>query len=209
MYIHAKRRLPPSYFVWLSKCSNQVMTNAEQTVASELPEPKSEVVQHVFTTDIATLRCMMHSTPSETVPLVEGPDGFAIAKFSNLVHVTELANILLSPMQDLVKARAKAKAATKKAKAKASSLKARPAAAVPAPAAVAPADAAAAPAAAPAEPLRFSKEIVTVERSRSQVLARTGLRGPGQSKLFKYGRTKPYRTEAAAKQAGQAWLAQL
>ncbi len=81
-------------------------------------------------------------------------------------------------------------------------------AAAPAPA-VAPAAAAAAPAAAPAEPLRFSKEIVTVERSRSQVLARTGLRGPGQSKLFKYGRTEPYRTEAAAKQAGQAWLTQL
>ena len=184
--------MPPSCFVCLSKCSNQVMPSA----ASELAPV---VQQHVFTIDIAALSCTMHSTPSETVSLVKGPDGLAIAKFSNTVHVTELANILLSPVAELVKARAD--------RLKAAKVKARPAAAAavaaPAAAAIAPAAAAAAPAAAP---VRFCKETVTVERSRSRVLARTGLRGPGQNKQFPYGRGKPYGNIPAAKRAGQAWL---
>ena len=112
IYVYTCKEEAASFMlcIYICKCSNQVMTKAEPTVASEQPS------DHVFTTDIAKLSCTMHSTPSETAPLVEGPDGFAIAKFSNLVHVTELANILLSPVADLVKARAQAKAESKQAK---------------------------------------------------------------------------------------------
>ena len=45
---------------------------------------------------------------------------------------------------------------------------------------------------------RFQKAAFTVERSRSQVLCRTGLRGPGQSWIIKYGQGHSCRTEAAA-----------
>ena len=54
---------------------------------------------------------------------------------------------------------------------------------------------------------RFSQPFVSVERSRSQVLCRTGLRGAGQSWVLKYGRGKEYRDEAAAVKAARAWLA--
>ncbi len=53
---------------------------------------------------------------------------------------------------------------------------------------------------------RCSKSIVAVELSRSQVLARTGFRGPGQNKTFRYGAGKAYATADEAKAAARAWL---
>ena len=51
----------------------------------------------VFTTDIATMTCSMHDGGAETArqPLHAGPDGLMIAKFGELVHTTELSNLML------------------------------------------------------------------------------------------------------------------
>ena len=54
---------------------------------------------------------------------------------------------------------------------------------------------------------RFCEPCISMERSRCQVLCRTGFRGPGQSWVLKYGPGKTHRDEAAALKAAQAWLA--
>ena len=54
---------------------------------------------------------------------------------------------------------------------------------------------------------RFCEPCISMERSRSQVLCRTGLRGSGQSWTLKYGPGQAYRDEAAALKAAKAWLA--
>ena len=68
----------------------------KQEVKSKLPDP--DVSKPVFTTDILTMSCTMHSTmvaESETVPLVAGPEGLLIAKFGDVVHTTELCNLMM------------------------------------------------------------------------------------------------------------------
>ena len=45
----------------------------------------------------------------------------------------------------------------------------------------------------------------SVERSRSQVLCRTGKKGPGQTVAMKYGDGKPYRNQDAAVAAARKW----
>jgi hypothetical protein len=47
---------------------------------------------------------------------------------------------------------------------------------------------------------------VAVEWSRDQVLARTGAKGAGQSKAFKFGKLRPYGTVDAAKAAATKWI---
>ena len=54
---------------------------------------------------------------------------------------------------------------------------------------------------------RFCEPCISMERSRSQVLCRTGSRGVGQSWTLKYGPGQAYRDEAAALKAAKAWLA--
>lgn len=46
------------------------------------------------------------------------------------------------------------------------------------------------------------------ERSRNQVMCRTGLGGPGSTFAIKYGKNEKCKTEAAAVAAAKAWLAQ-
>ena len=45
-----------------------------------------------------------------------------------------------------------------------------------------------------------------VERTRSQVLCRTGLKGPGNSLAMKYGPSSQYKTENEAREAAAAWM---
>ena len=50
--------------------------------------------------------------------------------------------------------------------------------------------------------------IFTLEWSRTQVLARAGFKGPGQSKTFKFGEGQAYRSVADAKKAAVAWTSE-
>ena len=54
--------------------------------------------------------------------------------------------------------------------------------------------------------VRFDSPHVSNERSRMQILGRTGYRGPGQSVAFQYGPNREYKNEAAAKAASAKWL---
>ena len=45
-----------------------------------------------------------------------------------------------------------------------------------------------------------------IERSRSQVMCRTGLRGPGQTKAIKYGPGTPHPTEKSAAKEAKKWV---
>ena len=54
--------------------------------------------------------------------------------------------------------------------------------------------------------VRFDKPKYCHERSRNQILCRTGLRGPGQSVALKYGPGMQYRNEAAAIAAAKIWV---
>ena len=53
---------------------------------------------------------------------------------------------------------------------------------------------------------RFAPPHISVERSRKQVLCRTGFRGAGQTKTMQYGVGKQYPNEAAATRAANSWL---
>ena len=55
---------------------------------------------------------------------------------------------------------------------------------------------------------RFSMPLVTVERSRKQVLCRSGFTGKKQSFSLKYGAGHPYPSEADALAVGKAWVAE-
>ena len=66
---------------------------------------------------------------------------------------------------------------------------------------------AAAPAAANAVVTKDKKRpCFSVERTRSQVMGRTGQGGPGSSKAFKYGKGQAYPNEAAAVKAAELWV---
>lgn len=64
------------------------------------------------------------------------------------------------------------------------------------------------PAAACAEMPNKKRPTVGLERSREQVMCRTGLGGPGSTTAFQYGEGKPYRSEKAALAAAKTWLAE-
>ncbi len=55
--------------------------------------------------------------------------------------------------------------------------------------------------------LTFSKPSFSIEKSRSQVLCRTGLRDPGQSVALKFGPAEKYLTIGAAVSAANKWKA--
>lgn len=57
--------------------------------------------------------------------------------------------------------------------------------------------------------VRFCKANFSVERSRSQVLCRTGYRGAGQSTTFKFGPGQAFASEAAAVARAKEWLSSL
>jgi hypothetical protein len=59
---------------------------------------------------------------------------------------------------------------------------------------------------ATAEYANIPKPIVSHEKTRSQFLCRTGLKGKGQSLTFKYGEGKQYATENLARDAATTWL---
>ena len=66
-------------------------------VKSELP-PEGESKKPIFTVDIVSMQCTMHSTSEnadEIVPLQAGPDNLLVAKFGETVHTTELCNLML------------------------------------------------------------------------------------------------------------------
>ena len=53
---------------------------------------------------------------------------------------------------------------------------------------------------------RHSQPLCTVERSRNQVLLRSGFKGVGQNKALGYGAAAKYKTEAEALAVGKAWV---
>ena len=55
-------------------------------------------------------------------------------------------------------------------------------------------------------PVRFDKPKYAVERTRNQVLCRTGYRGPGQSIQLKFGEGAKFANEAQAIAAAKKWL---
>ena len=56
------------------------------------------------------------------------------------------------------------------------------------------------------ESVRFAAPSYTVERSRSQALCRTGLRGPGQSFKIKFREGEEHDEEKSAVAAGIRWV---
>ena len=60
-------------------------------------EPKS---RPIFTIDIPTMQCHLHGTSphdvDRSVKLEPGPQGLLIARFGDMVHTTELSNLMLS-----------------------------------------------------------------------------------------------------------------
>jgi len=66
----------------------------KEKVKEEMAECKP-----IFTVDIVSMQCAMHSPASDAVqqaPLVTGPDGLLVAKFGDTVHTTELCNLMLT-----------------------------------------------------------------------------------------------------------------
>lgn len=78
--------------------SDQVMPSAQ--IKSELPQPPVSDSKPVFTVDISTMHCQLHGASSHdadrSVPLEPGPHGLLIAKFGEMVHTTELSNLMLA-----------------------------------------------------------------------------------------------------------------
>ena len=76
---------------------------SKPVVKSKLGEPSQqsepdEPRKPVFTVDISHMHCTMHGTPGndeQTVALQAGPNGLLTAKFGDLVHTTELCNLML------------------------------------------------------------------------------------------------------------------
>ena len=105
----------------------QVAIKTEKPVKAEIKSEQSEAAPSeacVYTTDLVKLECTKHhELGNDTASLEAGPEGFLIARFGELVHTTELANLLLAPA-----ANAKAKVAAAKAKAASKAVKPRPAA---------------------------------------------------------------------------------
>jgi hypothetical protein len=77
--------------------SEQVMPSVK--IKSELPQQPVGESKPVFTVDISTMHCHLHGTSSQdadrSVPLEPGPLGLLIAKFGEMVHQTELSNLML------------------------------------------------------------------------------------------------------------------
>ena len=67
---------------------------------SEVPHQPVDESKPVFTVDISTMHCQLHSTSSHDAdrsePLEPGPDGLLIARFGEIVYTTELSNLMLS-----------------------------------------------------------------------------------------------------------------
>lgn len=106
-----------------SEPMQQVSLKGEPQVKSDKQESKDE--PGVFTYDLESMQCTMHSTGQEQVaPLQPGPNGLAVARFQVssevLVHHTEFSNLmLLAPAEKKAKAKTAAKATAKpKVKAK-------------------------------------------------------------------------------------------
>ena len=107
-----------------SEPMQQVSLKGEPQVKSE-PKQESKDEPGVFTYDLESMQCTMHSTGQEQVaPLQSGPNGLAVARFQVssevLVHHTEFSNLmLLAPAEKKAKAKTAAKATAKpKVKAK-------------------------------------------------------------------------------------------
>ena len=126
---------PSAYIIFPMKVEpREVKAESEQAEPSAKSKP-------IFTVDIPTMQCHLHGNDADrSVKLEPGPQGLLVARFAEIVHTTELSNLMLS----VPPAAAQPK------------LKKKPAA-PPAPAAVAPeapsAAVAAAAAPAPAAPL--------------------------------------------------------
>ncbi len=80
----------------------------EVLVKSELPKKdvvvkselhkKDESNKPIFTVDISSMECTMHSTSEnaeQSVPLETGPNGLLVANCGETVHTTELCNLML------------------------------------------------------------------------------------------------------------------
>ena len=78
--------------------SDRVMPSAQ--IKSELPQPPVSDSKPVFTVDSSTMHCQLHGASSHdadrSVPLDPGPHGLLIAKFGEMVHTTELSNLMLA-----------------------------------------------------------------------------------------------------------------
>ena len=123
-------------------------------------EPKS---RPIFTIDIPTMQCHLHGTSphdvDRSVKLEPGPQGLLIARFGDMVHTTELSNLMLS-----VPPAAKTKVAKKPA---------APPPAAPAPEASSPVVVAEAPlaAVAPSEPLPADAAPLPAEAAAAPAVA--------------------------------------
>ena len=67
---------------------------------SEVPHQPVDESKPLFTVDISTMHCQLHSHSSHDAdrsePLEPGPDGLLIARFGEIVYTTELSNLMLS-----------------------------------------------------------------------------------------------------------------
>ena len=83
---------------------------AQKAVKKEVKEESSG--KPVFTVDIGSMTCTMHSVSEateQTVPLQAGPKNLLIGKFGEVVHTTELCNLMMHAAPKQVKKRPSAK----------------------------------------------------------------------------------------------------
>ncbi len=69
-------------------------------IKSGVPYQPVDESKPVFTVDISTMHCQLHSTSfhdaDRSEPLEPGPDGLLIARFGEMVYTTEPSNLMLS-----------------------------------------------------------------------------------------------------------------
>ena len=134
---------PSAYIIFPMKVEpREVKAESEQAESSAKSKP-------IFTVDIPTMQCHMHGNDADrSVKLEPGPQGLLVARFGEMVHTTELSNLMLSVPPAAAQPKLKKKPAAPPAPA--ALAPEAPSAAVAA--AAAPAPAAPLAAVAPAEP---------------------------------------------------------
>ena len=85
---------PSAYNIFPTKVEpREVKAEGEQAESSAKGKP-------IFTVDIPTMQCHLHGSSSHdadrSVKLEPGPQGLLVARFGEMVHTTELSNLMLS-----------------------------------------------------------------------------------------------------------------
>ena len=164
---------------------------------SEVPHQPVDESKPVFTVDISTMHCQLHSTSSHDAdrsePLEPGPEGLLIARFGEIVYTTELSNLMLAVPP------------TKKRKTAPVSKK--PAADIKAESDAEEAQAAAAPPAAhPAAPLAAAKDDYTISWQKRTKCCGIRFKFGMKTQVLSFGGKKSLKTEQEMRDFAQTVL---